>query len=92
MRALARGFPSEDLLASLRASGVRYVVLHRGGYGPNQWARIEQSLPRFTGGTDGALREVAFFSGDTVFEVNPSEVAPGDDQGLKRPEGDVSLR
>ena len=66
LRALAHGFPSEELLAALRATGVRYLVLHRGGYGPNQWARIEQALPRFAG---GSLREVAFFAGDTVFEI-----------------------
>jgi hypothetical protein len=89
IRALAHGFPTEELLTSLRASGVRYVVLHRGGYGPNQWARIEESLPRFTG---GPLREVAFFAGDTVFELQPSPSAPGDAPGLKRPEGGVSLR
>ena len=89
IRALAHRFPTEELLASLSATGVRYVVLHRGGYGPNQWARIEESLPQFTG---GPLREVAFFAGDTVFELHPSPSAPGDAQGLKRPEGGVSLR
>ncbi len=89
IRALAHRFPSEELFASLRASGVRYLVLHRGGYGPNQWARIEEALPRFAG---GALREVAFFAGDTVFEVSPSPMAPGDARSLKRPEGGVSLR
>jgi hypothetical protein len=71
LRALAHGFPSEELLAALRATGVRYLVLHRGGYGPNQWARIEQALPRFAG---GALREVAFFAGDTVFEITAASV------------------
>ena len=34
LRDLARAFPSEELLDALRAIGVRYVVLHRGGYGP----------------------------------------------------------
>jgi hypothetical protein len=89
MRALAHRFPNEELLASLRAIGVRYLVLHRGGYGPNQWARIEESLPRFTGGD---LREVAFFDGDTVFELSPSPMLAEDARGLKWPEGGVSLR
>ena len=68
-RALAHRFPTEEFLTAMRAAGVRYVVLHRGGYGPNQWARIEEALPPFAG---GALREVASFAGDTVFELAPS--------------------
>ena len=72
IRALAHRFPTEEFLAAIRATGVRYVVLHRGGYGPNQWARIEEALPRFVG---GALREVAFFAGDTVFELAPAPAA-----------------
>src|SRR6266542_2487943 len=72
IRALAHRFPTEEFLAAIRAAGVRYVVLHRGGYGPNQWARIEEALPRFAG---GALREVAFFAGDTVFELAPAPAA-----------------
>ncbi len=69
LRALAHGFPSEEFLAAIRARGVRHLVLHRGGYGPNQWARIEEALPRFAG---KALREVASFQGDTVFELAPA--------------------
>src|SRR6266545_2916649 len=72
IRALAHRFPTEEFLAAIRAAGVRYVVLHRGGYGPNQWARIEEALPRFAG---GALREAAFFAGDTVFELAPAPAA-----------------
>ena len=44
-REQSRFFPAEDFLAAMRAIGVRYVVLHRGGYGPNQWARLEEALP-----------------------------------------------
>lgn len=69
LRALAHGFPSEEFLAAIRATGVRHLVLHRGGYGPNQWARIEEALPRFAG---KALREVASLQGDTVFELAPA--------------------
>jgi hypothetical protein len=66
LRDLLRRFPSEASLAALRALGVRWVVVHRGGYGPNQWARIERDLPRFA----GSLVEVARFPrGDTVFEL-----------------------
>jgi hypothetical protein len=50
----------------MRGIGVRYIVLHRGGYGPNQWARLEEALPAALG---RSLREVASFSGDTVFEI-----------------------
>jgi hypothetical protein len=65
LREKARRFPSEDSIAALRARGVRYVIVHRGGYGPNKWARIERDLPRFA----GALRPVAVFDGDFVYEL-----------------------
>ena len=65
-RELARSFPAEPFLAEMKAIGVRYVVLHRGGYGPNQWARLEAALPAALG---RSLRPVAAFGGDTVFEL-----------------------
>ncbi len=68
LRSLARTFPSEEFLGALRQIGTRYVILHRGGYGPNQWARIEAALPTF----QSSLKEVAFFAGDTVFELEPA--------------------
>jgi hypothetical protein len=71
LRNLARAFPSQEFLDALRQAGTRYVVLHRGGYGPNQWARIEAALPSFR----SSLKEVAFFGGDTVFELEPAPVA-----------------
>jgi hypothetical protein len=74
-RELARSFPAEEFLAAMREIGVRHVVLHRGGYGPNQWARLEEALPA---AREGALREVASFSGDTVFEILPQD-APDPD-------------
>jgi hypothetical protein len=70
LREEARGFPSAVFLESLRGLGTRYVVLHRDGYGPNQWPRIERALPAFA----GELREVARFGGDTVYEIGPPPV------------------
>jgi len=67
LREAVRRFPSEAALQALRARGVRFVLLHRGGYGPLKWARIERDLPRFA----GALREVVRFDGDTVYELTP---------------------
>jgi hypothetical protein len=66
LRELVRRFPSEASLSALRERGTRWIVLHRGGYGPNQWARIERDLPMF----QSSLREVARFEpGDTVYEL-----------------------
>jgi hypothetical protein len=71
LREEARGFPSATFLESLRGLGARYVVLHRGGYGPNQWPRIESALPAF----GAELREVARFGGDTVYELRTRPAA-----------------
>jgi hypothetical protein len=65
LRETLRHFPSEASLDALRRRDVRYVVVHRGGYGPLKWERIERDLPRFS----AALREVARFEGDTVYEL-----------------------
>ncbi|HEV7502451.1 MAG TPA: hypothetical protein VGQ33_20685, partial [Vicinamibacteria bacterium] len=67
LRNALRRFPSAEALAALRAHDVHYVVLHRGGYGPNKWARIVRDLPGFA----EDLREVARFDGDTVFVLAP---------------------
>ena len=64
LRDKAWRFPSEECLAAFRQRGVRYVILHRGGYGPNKWERIERELPAAAG-----LMEVARFDGDLVFEL-----------------------
>jgi hypothetical protein len=72
LRELLRGFPSADSLAALRESGARYVIVHRGGYGPNQWQRLESRLPAFLG---GALLEAARFGGDVVYELRPAAPA-----------------
>ena len=65
LRDKARRFPSEDCLRAFRERGVRYVIVHREGYGPYKWARIQRELPAAA----GALREVAEFGGDLVFEL-----------------------
>jgi len=65
LREAVRRFPSDAALDALRRRDVRYVVVHQGGYGPLKWARIERDLPLFS----GALREVARFDGDTVYEL-----------------------
>jgi hypothetical protein len=64
LRELSRRFPETPFLDELRRIGVRYVVLHRGGYGPNRWARLEAGLAEAT-----SLVEVARFGGDRVFEL-----------------------
>jgi hypothetical protein len=78
LRELARRFPGPDFLAALRALEVRYVVLHRGGYGPVQWSRIEAGLPRVL--EDGELVAVAAFGEDTVYELR----APPAPEGARR--------
>jgi hypothetical protein len=65
LREAVRRFPSEAAIDALRRRDVRYVVVHRGGYGPLKWARIERDLPSFS----AALREVVRFDGDTVYEL-----------------------
>lgn len=65
LRELVRGFPSRASLDALRERGVRYVVVHERGYGPNQRRRLDDELPRFA----GELRQVARFEDDQVLEL-----------------------
>lgn len=67
IRDLSWTFPSEAFLGALRGIGVRYVILHRKGYGPFQWERLQKGMPRAL--ASGALREVATLGTDTVYEV-----------------------
>lgn len=67
LRESLRRFPEPGVLAELRALGVRWVVVHRRGFGPNQWARLEPALAVST-----ELRRVADFGDDQVYEL-PAE-------------------
>jgi hypothetical protein len=67
IRELSRSFPSADFLSALRAIDTRYVIVHRRGYGPNQWERLQAGMPDAL--ASGALREVGTFGTDTVYEL-----------------------
>jgi hypothetical protein len=68
LRELLRGFPSPESLGALRAAGPRYVVVHRKGYGPNQWERLEKAMPE---ALSTSLRVLAVLGTDTVYELLP---------------------
>jgi hypothetical protein len=68
LRELVRAFPSRESLEALRAAGTRYVIVHRRGYGPFQWERLQEGLPQALA---GPLREVGTFGPDTVYELRP---------------------
>jgi hypothetical protein len=68
LRSLLRSFPSAESLDALRAAGTRYIVLHRKGYGPLQWERLQKGMPQALA---GSLREVAVLGNDTVYELLP---------------------
>jgi hypothetical protein len=65
LREALRSFPARASLDALRARGVRYLILHRGGYGPNKEARIDRELP----GVAVELQAVARFGPDEVYEL-----------------------
>jgi hypothetical protein len=66
LREKLRTFPDEESLEALRRVGVRYAVVHREGYGPNQIARLEPALK-----SADDLRLVADFGADRVYELLP---------------------
>ena len=68
-RELGRSFPSEEFLSAMRGIGVRYVVLHRAVTVPTSGRASRRRCPR---PSSGRIREVAPFSGDTVFEILPA--------------------
>jgi hypothetical protein len=70
VRELVRRFPSQESIDALRALGTRYILLHRGGYGPNQWARVSRDLPRFL---ECCLKVAAEFPDVTVYEIGSHE-------------------
>ena len=67
IRELSLRFPAPEFLAAVRATGARYVIVHRKGYGPLQWQRLSAGLPAAL--ESGALREVGTFGNDLVYEV-----------------------
>jgi hypothetical protein len=69
LRELLRAFPSEPSLAALRGVGTRWIVVHRKGFGPNQWERLQAGMPEALA---GSLRETAVLDNDIVFELLPS--------------------
>ena len=72
LREAARTFPSAGALSAFRERGARYVIVHRRGFGPNQWARVERDLPALLAeGASPGLRPVASFAaeGDHVYEL-----------------------
>jgi hypothetical protein len=68
IRAEMMEFPAEELLDMLREVGVRYVVVHRDGYGPLQWRRHQEQMAATR---PGSLRAVFRADGDTVYELQP---------------------
>jgi len=69
LRELLRSFPSPESLRALQAAGTRYVVVHRKGYGPNQWERLEKRMPEALA---TSLRELARLDTDAVYELMPT--------------------
>ena len=69
LRELLRAFPSEPSLAALRAAGTRWIVVHRKGFGPLQWERLQSGMPQALG---SSLRETAVLGNDIVYELLPS--------------------
>ncbi|HET9315754.1 MAG TPA: hypothetical protein VFQ51_09195 [Vicinamibacteria bacterium] len=66
VRERARRFPSVESLDAFVQAGARYVVVHRAGFGPNKWARIERDLPGFA---TRLVEAVRFEDGDVVYEL-----------------------
>ena len=44
------------------------MVVHRKGYGPNQWERLQQRMPEALA---SSLHELAVLGTDTVYELLP---------------------
>jgi hypothetical protein len=69
LRELLRAFPSEASLAALRGEGTRWIVVHRKGFGPNQWQRLQAGMPEALA---SSLRETTVLGNDVVYELLPS--------------------
>lgn len=86
IRDLARSFPSAEFLDALRAVGTRYVIVHRKGYGPNQWERLQKGMPAALSG--GALREVTKLGNETVYELEGGPADPSSPGRVEAPRDD----
>ena len=73
LRDACRRLPAAEPWTRCAQRGVRYVIVHRAGFGPNQWARLEERMPVFLG---RELLEVARFGGDTVYELRREASGP----------------
>jgi hypothetical protein len=69
LRELLRAFPSEPSLAALRGAGTRWIVVHRKGFGPLQWERLQGGMPQ---ALESSLRQTAVLGNDIVYELLPS--------------------
>lgn len=69
LRERARRFPSPESLDAFHSRGARFVIVHRGGFGPNKWERLERELPAWVDGPSPRLRRVVELDGDLVFEL-----------------------
>jgi hypothetical protein len=79
IRELSRSFPAQPFLEALRGIGVGLIVVHRKGYGPFQWERLQAGMPEALA---TSLREVAALDGTTVYEIRPAPAtATGPGQG-----------
>jgi hypothetical protein len=65
MREVMKDFPSTEALSLLRSTGVRYVLVHLRGFGPNRRTAIEERLRLF----ESELRVAARFGDDLALEV-----------------------
>jgi hypothetical protein len=71
IRETMKAFPSEESISLLRSLGVRYILVHLRGFGPNRRKSIEERLPEFS----PSLRESARFGDDVALELTMTNPA-----------------
>lgn len=64
VREAMKDFPSDESITLLRSMGVRRVLVHLRGFGPNRRKAIEERLPSYSG-----LRLSARFDDDLALEI-----------------------
>ena len=69
IRETMKDFPSDASIGLLQSLGVRYVLVHLRGFGPNRRTSIEEKLPEFA----PRLRKSARFDDDLALEIVPTE-------------------